>query len=147
MIHIPADKFIDGTLKIGTVYKFEAPELIETDVPHYFIVVAIDDEEIHMVKGTSKKDTKENYFNRMGLDLAGLVCIKPDGRNGFKTETFFDCNDNFPLSKDKLIQKTKDGLSCEGIISYNHYEQIRAGIRDSNKNDLPDDLLIHPDDE
>ena len=68
-------------------------------------------------------------------------------RNGFKTDTYFDCNDNFPLSKDELIRKTNNGLSCEGIISLNHYDQLRTGIRGSSKNDLPEDLLIHPEDE
>jgi hypothetical protein len=146
MIYIPPDKFIEGTLRIGTVYKFEAPELIETNVPHYFVVVAIDEEEIHMVKGTSQKETKQNYFERMGLDFGGLVCIKPDSRNGFKLDTYFDCNDNFPVTKEDLIKKANNGLSCEGIISYNHYDQLRIGIKNSHKNDLPKDLLVHPED-
>lgn len=146
MIDLPSDFFIESTLEIGTVYKFEAPELIKTDVPHYFIIVAMEDEENYMVLCSSRKESRLNYINRMGYNLATLVYIKPDSGNGFSVDTYVDCNEYFTISKVTLINKHRVGiLEHKGSISLNHYLQIKKGIIESYVNDLPADMLQHPD--
>lgn len=37
------DFVVKATLSVGVVFKIRAPELINTDIPHYFIVVGIED--------------------------------------------------------------------------------------------------------
>jgi len=148
MIHIPPDKYISGTLQVGTIFKLCAPELIDTDIPHYFIIVAIDDDDIHMVVCTTQKDKKEEYFRRMKFDPSGLVHIEKDSNNGLtEYSSYVDCNQNHSITKETLIQKKEDGiLEWIGGISYNHYGQIRTGIINSTINFLPKDLLVHPED-
>jgi len=147
MIHIPSDKYIKSTLQVGTIFKLCAPELIDTDIPHYFIIVAIDDDDIHMVVCTRQKDKREEYFRLMRFDLSGLVRIEPNSENGLTEESYVDCNQNHSTTKKALIQKKEDGLlKWIGEISYNQYDQIRTGIINSTINFLPKDLLVHPED-
>jgi hypothetical protein len=145
MVHLPPDFVISSTLSVGTIYKFVAPELIGTTIPHYFIVVAIDGSDNYLVLCTSQKVNKEVYFQRNNLDLSGLVFIKPDLSNGFTTETYVNCNDYYPIPKSALINKFGSGtLTYTGTLSLNHYTQIKTGIINSHTNDLPHDLLVHP---
>ena len=145
MVHLPPDFVISSTLSVGTIYKFVAPELINTSIPHYFIVVAIDGSDNYLVLCTSQKENKEAYFKSRNLALSGLVFIKPDLSNGLTTETFVNCNAYYPISCSSLISKVRGGsLSYTGAISLNHYTQIKTGIINSHTNDLPHELLVHP---
>lgn len=145
MVDLPPQYVISSTLFVGTIYKFVAPELINTCIPHHFVVVGIDDSDNYLVLCTSQKVHKEAYFLRKNLDFTGLVHIKPDSSNGLTTETYVNCNDYFPISKSSLIKKTKEGkLSYTGTLSLNHFTQIKTGIINSHTNDLPHDLLVHP---
>lgn len=149
MIQIPPDYYITSTLKVGSVYKFSAPEHIETDVPHYFFVVGIDEDDSYMIVGTSQKKKQKAYCKRMGFDYTTLVCITPDKRNGLKTNTYLNCNNEcIPLTVEDLIEKVKEGnLSFTGEISKFQYDLIRNAIDISYTNDLPKELMIHPDDD
>ncbi|MCX6258253.1 MAG: hypothetical protein NTW49_10230, partial [Bacteroidia bacterium] len=113
--------------------------------PHYFIVIAINNDEIFLLKCTSQKEKKEKHFDRHRLDLSGLIFIKPDEINCLTEETFVNCNDYLLISKQILISKNKIGLLhyC-GSISLNHYVQIKTGIENSYTSDLPKYLLIDP---
>ncbi len=145
MVDLPPDYVIESTLKIGTVYKFTAPELIETEIPHYFIIIAIDGDNNYLVLCTTNKEGKEEYFINAGLDFTGLVYIKPDENNGLKDYTYVNCNDYHIISKSSLIFKFSEGiLDYIGYISLNHYSQIRKGIKQSYISDLPHYLLKHP---
>jgi uncharacterized pyridoxal phosphate-containing UPF0001 family protein len=146
MVSIPADLIISTTLKVGAIYKLTAPELINTKIPHYFIIVGIDDEDNYMVLCTSQKENKLNHFKNNNLELEGLVCIQPNKVNKLKKETFVNCNDYHTISKSKLKDKiNSDSLEVKGEISLNIYTQIKNGIIKSEVNDLPEFLLIHPD--
>ena len=147
MICLPSETYIDTTLKIGSVYKFSAPEHIDTSIPHYFIVVAIDEDDNHMVLCTTQREKKEDYFRKMGFELTSLVYIKNDSSNGLTEDTWVNCNDTYVISRVDLIEKKSKGiLEWVGEVSYNHYDQIRTGISCSFVNDLPIELLTHPDD-
>ena len=77
MIQLPPNFVIESTLTVGAIYKFVAPELINTKIPHHFIVVAIDGLDIYLVLCTSQGENKESYFLRNNLDLSELIYIKP----------------------------------------------------------------------
>lgn len=146
MIDLPPHFYIDSTLEIGTVYLFEASELIKTDIPHFFIVIAKDEDDVFLLACTSKPETKEKHFERMGYDIATLVHIPPDKENGFTKDTYVDCNDYHPISKSRLAEKVKNGLKRTGKISYNHFDQLRTGLINSTVVDLPGEILVHPND-
>lgn len=147
MIDFPPDYYINTTLEVGAVFKFPAKDLIDTDVPHYFIVVAIDEDDNYLVTCTSNKDGKINHFYYSNLDYSGLVYIKPSPENGLTDDTYVNCNDYHLIKKNVMIQKYKDGvLGRKGVVSYSHYDQIRRGIIESKINDIPDFLLVHPED-
>lgn len=142
MVNISPELYVNGTLEIGSIYKLKAPELITTDIPHYFIVVATDHPEIYMVLCTSQKINKEKHFEWNDLDLTGLVYIKPDSSNCLTLDSYINCNDYHTITKKKLINKKATGeLEYIGKINLNYYTQIKKGIIESHTNDLPEYLL------
>ena len=146
-MEFPPEFLINNTLLVGTVYEFTAPELITTDVPHRFIIVAIEDDDNFMLVCTSQIDNKKEYFERAGLDTNGLVIIEPDEDKVFVKTSCVNCNDPYKITKQKLINKTKSkSLEYKGVISLDYYSQIRVGIINSHTNDLPENMLKHPDD-
>lgn len=146
MVLLPSKFIIDSTLSVGTIFRLEAPELIDTPVPHYFIVVGKDEDENFMVICTSQGEKKEQYFKRNNLDFSGLVYINPDSTNNFTVDTYVNCNDYFPMSNMTLTSKLDDGkMQLTGNVSLNHYLQIKNGIIESDTNDLPEYVLNHPD--
>lgn len=141
----PCAYTIDSTLSIGVIYKFEAPDLIDTDIPHFFIVVAVDAPDNYLVLCTTQLENKTKYFDKRKLDYSSLVYIKPDSLNKFKKDTYVNCNDYYTITTPVLKNKLESGsLSYIGNISLNHYLQIKNGIIQSPINDLPEYLLIHP---
>lgn len=145
MIHIPPQTYIEQTLKVGTVYKMAAPELIGTEIPHYFVIVGIDEEDNYSVLSTTQLDKKVAYFEKAGLDFCTLVHVSNSTQNGLTTDSYFNCNDPYPMSKDYLISKVNSGdIELSGEVSYADYEKIREGIKQSVLNDMPKDILIHP---
>lgn len=145
MVDLPPDLVIDSTLEIGSIYKIKAPELISTDIPHFFIVVAIDNHDIYLVLCTSKKDKKVEHFENKNLDFTSLVYIKPDIDNKLPIDTYINCNDYFVITKNNLKLKLISGyLTYIGKVSLNHYLQIKNGIVESYTNDIPKYLLKHP---
>ena len=145
MVSIPPKYVIDSTLKVGTIYKFNAPELINTTEPHFFIVVAIEDLDNYLVLCTSQDKKKEKYFTNNNLDFSGLVYIKPDSDNGLCMNTYVNCNDYYTITKSSLIKKCNSkGFKLTGTLSLNHYEQIKTGIIKSHTNDLPENILEYP---
>lgn len=147
MVHVPPELVISSTLCVGVVYKFSAPELIDTTIPHYFIVVAIDDNDNYLVLCTTQLNQKLNYFQRMGYDLNTLAYLTPTSENGLTDDTYVNCNDYHLVSKDALIDKVRSGmLSVTGNVSKTEYEQICKSINLSRVNDLPSYLLVYPED-
>jgi len=141
------EQYIESHLSAGSVFKISAPELIGTDIPHYFIVVAYDDDEVHFVECTTNRERLEGLFERNGFNLNGLVYIPSERVNGLTRDTYVNCNDNYTSSIESLLEKCEsNNLQWVGDISYDHYDQIRTGIIDSHINDLPDDYLNHPED-
>ena len=137
---------ITTTLKVGVVYKLTAPELIETNIPHYFIVVAIEEDDNYLCMCTSQEGSTINYFYKSGKDLDTLANIEPSSTNGLTKRTYVDCNRYFILTKTELVDKCEKGrLKLAGDLDIEEYELIRYSIRQSKVNDIPKFLLVHPD--
>jgi hypothetical protein len=146
---ITPEEYVRGNLEVGSIAFIEDEELIETDYPHPFVVAAIDDEDIFLVNSTTQRETKERYFENLGLDFVTLVHIAPSPeRTGLTRSSYFDCNEYHPVTVWDLISlRTSGKFSWLGKLSYSEYEKIRTGIIQSSTNDIPSDLLIHPEDE
>lgn len=139
---IPADFVITSTLKVGAVYKIEAPELITTSEPHYFVVVAINDNDNYMLMSTTQYQNRLNYIQKQGFDLDTLRRIEPNEHNGLIKDSFFDCNKYYTITKEELIKKVDDKkLKCVGNFSLEEYQDLVYSIELSEVNDIPKYLL------
>jgi len=139
---LPADYVINSTLKVGIVYKFKAPELITTTVPHYFIVVGIEDETNYLCLCTTQLQKKLNHISHTGHDPNTIAYISPNNNNGLTSDTYINCNDYFTISKEELVNKVSNGgFSISGTLSKSEYEVITTSIDLSYVNDIPKHLL------
>lgn len=139
---ISADFVILSTLKVGVIYRLEAPELIETTEPHYFVVVAISDSDNYLLMSTTQLDNKIAYLRKRGYDLDTLRMITPNRNNGLKKASYFNCNEYHTISKNKLVEKVKQGkLKLIGNFSKEEYDDIVISINKSDVNDIPKHLL------
>lgn len=142
MVLFPPKFVISSTLKVGVVYKMVAPELINTDIPHYFVVVAVHENENYMLLSTTQLQNKINYFNNVGYDLDTLAYLESNSTNGLTEDSYFDCNQYYTITKDKLEDKvSKEFLKISGNISQEEYEKLLKAIDLSNINDIPLFLL------
>ena len=133
MIQLPNEVFFQHTLAIGTVYYYSS-EKINTDEPHYHIVIHKTKSEI-VVLGltTTRIDKRIRFFNKNQFPESTLVFIEPDENNGLKETSLVDCNSNiFQETKNSLkyIRKEK-GIQVKGRIKSSQIEQLRQGIIDS----------------
>lgn len=144
---IPPKIVIEATLKVGVVYKFDAPELIDTKVPHYFIVVGIENYNNYMVLCTTQLGAKLTYFANKKYDPNTLAFILPTSSNGLKVKTYVNCNDYHTISKSELVKKVESNkFELIGNLSKEEYEKIKFAIDLSYVNDIPTFLLEYPGD-
>lgn len=138
----PSELVIKATLKVGVVYKIVAPEFISTDVPHYFVVVAICEDDNYLLLSTTQLDKKIDYLNKRGIDLNTLAYIQPNKGNGLTDKSYFNCNDYHVISRSKLVAKVDEGkLHPKGNINAEEYEKLVDAIKISDLNDIPHSLL------
>lgn len=144
-IVFPPDFVINSTLKIGVVYKFEASELIETEIPHYFIIIAIDGDDNFLAMCTTQLESQSAYIRRKGYDAGTLTYIQPNKENGLKEDSYVNCNNYFNLTKAQLIEKvTSKKFELTGNLSDVEYAKIVNSITLSTVNDIPHFLLEYP---
>lgn len=137
---------ISQTLKVGVIYKLKAPDLINTDIPHHFIIAAIDDDDNYMCLCTSQEGRQLSYFIRNDLNFDTLANIEPNETNGLTKRTYVNCNDSYEISKLRLVEMCKSGtLSLTGNLSLDEYSIVRDSINRSETSDIPKMLLVHPD--
>ena len=141
---IPPKIVIEATLKVGAIYKFEAPELITTSIPHYFIVIAIENENNFLSVCTTQLDNKIHHLTKMGYNLNTLAYIRPNSNNCFKEDTYINCNDYHTITKDELINKVQlKNFHPIGRLTKSEYENILNSISLSYTNDIPSFLLVY----
>tara|TARA_R110002033_G_C3866909_1_gene236933 strand:- start:207 stop:638 length:432 start_codon:yes stop_codon:yes gene_type:complete len=139
---LPPDFVITSTLKVGVVYKIEAPELIQTNEAHYFTVVAIAESDNFLVLSTTQLHNKVNYLQKKGYDLDTLAHIVPTESNGLTQNSYFNCNQYYTLTKNELIDKVKENkLNIAGNFNKEEYNTLVKAITLSEVNDIPNFLL------
>lgn len=138
----PPNFVITETLKVGAVYRMIAPELIVTEIPHYFLVIAINNDNNYLLMSTTKYRTKLDHFDKKGIEYDTLAEIQPSSGNGLTEESFFDCNVYHNVTRDSLVEKVKDDLlEYKGQFSSDEYSLILNSISESETFDLPMSLL------
>lgn len=129
---LPTDYFLKG-ISEKKVYYF-ASNRINNDVPHYFICVKKDDNNVLILTCcTSKFDTVRNFIEGRKLPYSTLVHITPnDDKNPFDRDTYINCNATVEYTEDEFkTMYESDKIDFSGEISDVHYEQIIIGLRES----------------
>jgi hypothetical protein len=146
---ITPEQIIGSTLMEGCVYYIRAPELIETNVHHYFLVLAIDGSDNFIMMSTTKIDRLERHIQRNDYDYKTVVHIAPNGSvdgNGLTEDSYFNCNEYHTITREELINKVKtDKLKPKGRFSKHEYTTIIEGISHSNTMDIPSSYFKYDD--
>jgi len=132
MISLPKEVFKTG-LVAGNIYLFNKHKLKNTTLPHLFIAVGMDDEEIVLFSCcTTKFEKRRRFIELAGLPLTTLVYIKPDKENKLDEPTYIDCNKLHLYTIDELhTLSNDDDLSLIGTLNDGKLEELRTGINDS----------------
>lgn len=114
----------------GQLFYFKESRLTKTVEPHYFVVVAVNSEDIILfMVGTSKFEKVSKRIELRNQDFATLVRLKPTEKNNLTTETFINCNDYFGHSFDEFFKLYENGLAtAKGNISEAELKQIADGV-------------------
>ena len=138
----PPSFIINSTLEVGRVYKFSAPELIETDIPHFFVVIAIIGSDNYALVSTTKLQKRIDFLKSRQISLETLCYISPNGENGFTEDSYLDCNKYFAIPNGYLEQKVASGyFDVKGTISDEDFERIKYSITQSTLFDIPIELI------
>jgi len=140
---VPSNILIEKSLKVGVVYKFCAPEFLNSSIWHYFIVIAIDGDENYLLVCTTQLTNRLNYFAKKNINPGSLAYITPTMNNGLTRDSYIDCNNYFTATKQLLINKYTDGkLQIAGDIDIAEYNNILEAIALSETFDLPKYILV-----
>ncbi|MBB1644952.1 hypothetical protein [Sphingobacterium sp. UME9] len=141
-MEIPASYVINSTLEVGRIYKFSAPELIEIEEPHFYIVIAIVGDNNYALISTTQLNKRIQYVESRGISKETICYIEPNDGNELTKDSYLDCNSYFELPNYYLESKVKEGvLEIKGIISDDDFEKIKYSISRSPLFDLPLDLV------
>lgn len=142
-MQLPSSYVVGSTLQVGRVYKFSAPELLETDVPHYFVVIAIIDQDNYALVSTTQLHKRIAFLTSRGIDVDTLCHIEPTDDNGLTKDSYLDCNKYFSLPNAYLEEKVSSGFfEVSGTISDEDFEKIRYSISVSDLFDIPIDYIV-----
>lgn len=140
----PPSYVLSSTLKVGVVYKFSAPEVLGTSVPHYFIVVAVISANNYALVCTTQLDKKIKYVQERNIPEDTICYLEPTKENGLTENTYINCNDYVELPSSLLTKKISEGkLSISGTLSKEEYEKIVNSIDQSPLFDLPREFLTY----
>lgn len=139
--------FDETAVKVGHVLWYENDE-IDNPEPHPHVVVAVEDNFIYTVCGTSRQDTVERIAKNLGLpDYSLFPAIGPTKGNTLSKATYFDCRDSYEIHRNDLQDKFQSGevVKADGTVTYGEYIQIRDAMNQCSTIDIKD-ILIHPED-
>ncbi|WP_313261889.1 hypothetical protein [Sphingobacterium sp.] len=141
-MEIPASFVLDSSLEVGRVYYIKAPELIQTDEPHYFIVIGILEDNSYLLVSTTQLDKKIAWVRNRKIPDDTICYIEPSSENELKKDSYLNCNSYHEVKNQFLIQKIESGeLVTKGIISDTDFEKIRNSIKQSPLFDIPIELI------
>ena len=141
------DDFDENEIIVGNILWYQNDDIDNPD-PHPHVVVAIEENFVYTVCGTSQKATIERKAKNLGLnDYSLFPCVSPTGELGLTRETYFDCCNYFEIYAPDLQDKYQSGeeVNISGEIVYSDYEQIRSTLKSNPSIDICD-ILIHPED-
>ncbi len=132
MVHVSGDVF-GSTIQPGKIYYFKSEQLTHTSEPHYFIAIAMPNDDIVIFSVlTSQFEKRKRFIELNNFPFSTLVWIKPDDENELKKNSYVDCNTVFKYSKEKLIQMYKENeITFIGHVLDSKFEEIKQGILDS----------------
>lgn len=137
-----------STLRVGMILYFSTNKLADptNNEPHYLIIMAIDGNTVYFVCCQTSEKSANNQV-RAGKDNSTIPCIKNSPENGLKWESYVDCNRSIDSSIHELTTLYELGrLEIRGNVSLGDYLQLKHAILQSKVNDLPEELLVHPED-
>lgn len=127
---LPIELFL-GRISPGQVYYFISDKL-NSDVPHFFVCCTIIDGVVFLVCCTSQFEKRKSYIEKRNLPNSTLVWLKPNDENGFKVDTYVDCNTHYNYTLQKLAQLYGDDeLEYKGQLSESDFHQILIGLNES----------------
>jgi hypothetical protein len=129
----PDKSFFSSTLKIGAIFYFKDSELLKTNEPHFFIVLHIsEDRIITLCCTTTNLEGRYNFIMKRNLPETTLTCILPAPNNGFKKNSYVDCNSLFQYTQSKLESiYNVSGMRARGHVTEENLREIITGIIDS----------------
>lgn len=149
---LKSKQFDENDVEIGAIIWFVNKELEEpTEYSHPHIIVAVEDNYVHVVCGTSQQETVERIIKNFSSPWCNHSCFpafsSTDITKLSKT-TFFNCTTCYDVHMYDLRDRYENGedIFIEGKINYGQYDQIRTALKKSPTIDICD-LLIHPEDE
>lgn len=142
------EQIIAYTLKPGAVYKYSDKEVINTDVPHYFILINNDplNEPLLLLTCVSSKvkQSKKRVLRR-GQALNTLVELLEKDYEFLKEDSIIDCNFKVIKSKDQLIDKCRSGkFIVEKEIDKVKLAELQQAFLLSNKHEKALKRIIDP---
>lgn len=139
---LPASFVLKSSLEIGRVYYINAPELIETEEPHYFIVIGMLENNSYLLVSTTQLDKRIAWVRRRGISEDTICYIQPSPENELTKDSYLDCNFYHEVDNNYLIKKIENGeLKCKGIICDSDFERIKASIQQSPLFDISIELI------
>lgn len=137
-MEIPADIQILSTIKTGSVYYFEEETFVNSEEPHYFIVLNKNprtEDFVILVCASSKVSKRQSIAIHLGFPPETLVVIQPQEYPLFKCETIIDCNNVFEKSIQTLISKLEKGelRLCAKMMPETIVQKLIKGVLKSNQ--------------
>jgi len=128
---LPSDLFINS-IAPRKIYYFKSDRL-NTEVTHYFICLSRgDDQMVILVCSTSQFEKRKTFIESRNLPHSTLVWIEPTKENGFRVDSFVDCNSYFDYTIDELKNiYESNGLEYKGELSKSKFQEILIGLHDS----------------
>lgn len=141
-----SEAYLKLTIQVGSVVILPSAKLSSPD-PHPFVVIGVEEGEVHMVCGSSQQDTVNRLLKRPGYTNESFVWVSPDGAgngNSLNKDTFFDCNKIIPFPLYALCDKHFEGsLLNVGILSESDFDQIITGVDLSPLAAFPVDMMVY----
>ena len=131
MPDVPPEVAIRATIRPGSVYYFRHESFVNSEFPHYFIVINLDplsEEVILLVNSTSRPyKAKQRYFN---CPSKTLVEVTPTQYPDFPLTSIIDCNNVINTETiDSLINRLANKeLVMKTEMDIELVEQFRKGV-------------------
>jgi hypothetical protein len=131
MPDVPPEVAIKATIRPGSVYYFRHESFINSEFPHYFIVINLDpisEEVILLVSSTSRPYKVQQ--RRLNCPKKTLVEVTPAQYPDFPLTSIIDCNNVIDTETiDSLINRQANKeLEMKTAMAIELVDQLREGV-------------------